>query len=102
MKAAMMLINAMAKSFDASVFHDTYQEKLKAMLDARARTGGAPAPKAKKAAASKSNVIDLMDVLQKSLAANKGGAGKTSKATKTSGSAKRTKTAGSVTRRKAS
>jgi DNA end-binding protein Ku len=72
MKAAMMLIDAMAKQFDAAEFHDKYREELKKMLEARAE--GAPPPKAKKGAPT-SNVVDLMAVLQKSLSATKAGPG---------------------------
>jgi DNA end-binding protein Ku len=68
MKAALMLIDAMAKAFDATELHDTYREKLKKMLDARAE--GEPPPKTK-AKAPRTNVVDLMAVLQKSLAATK-------------------------------
>ena len=87
MKAAMMLIDAMAKKFDPAEFHDEYQEKLKAMLEDRAK--GAPAPKAPKKQAARSNVIDLMDVLQKSLAASKSKrAGSTSSKSRRGGSSK--------------
>ena len=70
MKAAIMLIDAMAKEFDPTEFHDKYREELKKMLEARAE--GAPPPKPKKGA-PKSNVLDLMAVLQKSLSATKAG-----------------------------
>ena len=46
-KAAKMLVDAMAATFDATEFHDRYAEELKAMIAARAK-GAAPAP-AKKA-----------------------------------------------------
>lgn len=69
MKAAMMLIDAMAKPFDAGEFHDTYREELRKMLDARAR-GEAPSSVSAKAPRP-TNVIDLVSVLERSLAANK-------------------------------
>ena len=64
-KAAKMLVDAMAATFDATQFHDKYAEELKAMIAARAK-GIAPAP-AKKAAIRPSNVVDLVSVLQRSL-----------------------------------
>src|SRR5262249_30008328 len=66
MKAARMLIDAMAAKFDASRFHDTYKDEVRAMLEARA--AGAPPPKAVKRAAPKANVVDLVSVLERSLA----------------------------------
>jgi DNA end-binding protein Ku len=66
-KAAKMLVEAMAATFDPAQFHDKYAEELKAMIAARAR-GAAPAP-AKKAEKRPSNVVDLVSVLQRSLAA---------------------------------
>jgi DNA end-binding protein Ku len=71
MKAALMLIDAMAKEFDPTEFHDKYREELKAMLDAKAE--GAPPPKVKSKGAASTNVVDLMAVLQKSLSATKAG-----------------------------
>ena len=64
-KAAKMLVDAMAATFDATQFHDKYAEELKAMIAARAK-GIAPAP-ARKAEKRPSNVVDLVSVLQKSL-----------------------------------
>lgn len=70
MKAAMMLIDAMATTFDPKAFHDTYQEELRAALEERAKGGHVKsAPKPKRAA--KSNVVDLVEVLERSLAAKK-------------------------------
>jgi DNA end-binding protein Ku len=65
-KAAKMLVDAMAATFDATQFHDKYAEELKAMIAARAK--GAPPPPAKKAEKRPSNVVDLVSVLQQSLA----------------------------------
>ncbi len=68
-KAAKMLVDAMAATFDPTQFHDKYAEELKAMIAARAhaKAGAAPAP-AKKAEKRPSNVVDLVSVLQRSLA----------------------------------
>jgi DNA end-binding protein Ku len=69
MKAAMMLIDAMARSFIPGEFHDTYREELKKLLDARAR-GEAPA-QASTRPPQRTNVVDLVSVLERSLAASK-------------------------------
>ena len=67
MKMAKMLIDSMTTEFRAADFKDKYQAELRAMLEARAanqpvaREPGAKAP-------VPTNVIDLLDVLQKSLA----------------------------------
>jgi DNA end-binding protein Ku len=68
MKSAEMLIAAMVQPFDASAYKDDYEEKLHAMLDARARGKGTKhaEPKAPKA----TNVVDLADVLRRSLASH--------------------------------
>jgi DNA end-binding protein Ku len=70
MKAAQMLIDAMSKPFDASEFHDTYKEQLREHLEARAR--GEEEPKSKRGKVPQAtNVVDLMDVLQRSLEQSK-------------------------------
>jgi DNA end-binding protein Ku len=65
MKVAKLLIDTMTDSFDPEAFHDTYREELLAMIEARAAGKEQPAGKPKLRRAS--NVVDLMDVLQKSL-----------------------------------
>ncbi len=72
MKAALMLIDAMAQPFDASAFHDTFHDELRKLLEARAK--GAPLPKGKGKAPRATNVIDLVAVLKKSLAGKPRGA----------------------------
>jgi DNA end-binding protein Ku len=59
----------MARSFIPGEFHDTYREELKKLLDARAR-GEAPA-KASTRPPQRTNVVDLVSVLERSLAASK-------------------------------
>jgi DNA end-binding protein Ku len=66
MKAAEMLINAMAAPFDPSQYKDEYEAKLRATLEARARGEEAKPMKTKPAKAT--NVVDLVEVLQRSLA----------------------------------
>ena len=66
LKAAEMLIGAMEKPFDPSEYKDDYEDKLRAMLEARAR-GEAP-KRAKVQPPRATNVVDLVEVLQRSLA----------------------------------
>ncbi len=82
MAAAQMLIDTMTAKFEPKQFHDKYREELLAMIEARAhhRT---PAKK-QSGKAAPSNVVNLMDVLQASLAETKrhrAAAGKTVKKT---------------------
>ena len=65
MKVAKMLIDTMAATFDPEKFHDKYRDELLAMIEARA--AGKHIPAAKPKAAKATNVVNLMDVLQKSL-----------------------------------
>ena len=69
MKVAKMLIDTMTEAFDASKFKDTYKEQILAMIDARA--AGKETPKAETAAPKASNVVNLMDMLQRSLEQSK-------------------------------
>jgi DNA end-binding protein Ku len=66
MKAAEMLIAAMVERFDPSRYKDDYEVQLRAMLEARAR-GEAP-KRAKTTPAKATNVVDLVEVLKRSLA----------------------------------
>jgi DNA end-binding protein Ku len=70
MKAAMMLIDTMAEKFDPESFHDTYKEKLQTMIEARAR--GKTLPKVKTKTQAPTNVVNIMDVLQRSLNERRG------------------------------
>lgn len=69
MKSAMMLIDAMTTKFDASEFHDRYREQVLALIETRAE--GGELPESPKGRAPKATVIDLADVLQRSLDAAK-------------------------------
>ncbi len=80
MKVAKMLIDTMSEPFDPEKFHDKYREEVMAMIEARA--AGKEIPKAKTKAPARDNVVNLMDVLQRSLEASKrdrGGETKTRK-----------------------
>jgi len=71
MKVAQMLIDTMTQTFDPAEFRDTYREEVMAMIEARAE--GKPQEEAAAPTARRDNVVDLMEVLQRSLAASKGG-----------------------------
>jgi len=65
MKAALMLIDTMSEKFDAASFHDEYKDQLLTMI--RARASGKSLPKVKAKTHEPTNVVNIMDVLQKSL-----------------------------------
>ena len=69
MKVAKMLIDTMTEAFDPEAFKDTYREEMMAMIEARA--AGRDLPKGETKAPVRDNVVNLMDVLQKSLEASK-------------------------------
>jgi DNA end-binding protein Ku len=66
LKVAKLLIDTMtAEKFEPERFHDQYREDVMAMIDARAAGQSVPeAPSKKK---PESNVVNLMDILQRSL-----------------------------------
>ncbi|GAA2150816.1 Ku protein [Kitasatospora kazusensis] len=70
--AARQLIEALSTDWDPEEYHDTYgrqiRELAEAKLTGRETVAAAPAPES-------TNVVDLMDVLQRSLAAADGSAG---------------------------
>jgi len=66
MKAALMLIDTMVDKFDPAAFRDRYRDQVMEMIEARAH--GKALPKSKAKAPQATNVVNLMDVLQKSLA----------------------------------
>jgi DNA end-binding protein Ku len=65
MKAAQMLIGSMTSPFKPAEYRDKYREDVLAMIEDRAK--GKPAKRAAKKVAAPSNVVNLMDVLQRSL-----------------------------------
>ncbi|GAC1491119.1 MAG: Ku protein [Vulcanimicrobiaceae bacterium] len=69
MKVAKMLIDTMTEAFDPEQFKDSYREQMLAMIEARA--AGKELPKGEAKAPVRDNVVNLMDVLQKSLEASK-------------------------------
>jgi DNA end-binding protein Ku len=70
MKVAKLLIDTMTAKWEPEAFHDSYREQVLEMIEARAE--GQAAPKAGKAPVpAATNVVNLMDVLQKSLDATR-------------------------------
>lgn len=65
MKAALMLIDTMTEKFEATSFHDKYKEQVLTMIQARAR--GKALPRTKVKPKEPTNVVNIMDVLQRSL-----------------------------------
>lgn len=96
MKVAKMLIDTMTAEFDPTEFQDTYREQLMAMIEARAH--GKEVPKGKAKAPAATNVVNLMDVLQRSLDQSK----KPARATNAKSKDGESKKAGTKTRRKRS
>ncbi len=72
MKVAKMLIDSMSSErFEPEKFHDQYREEVMAMIEARAAGKTVEGPAAKRPAAT--NVVNLMDVLQRSLEQSRDG-----------------------------
>jgi DNA end-binding protein Ku len=69
MKVAKMLIDTMTSEFEPEKFEDTYRERLLALIEARAKGKAIPHARAKAPAAT--NVVNLMDVLQRSIEQSK-------------------------------
>jgi DNA end-binding protein Ku len=86
MKVAKMLIDTMSAEFDPEQFHDTYKEQLLALIKARA--AGKEIPRIKTKAPAPTNVVNLMDVLQRSLNESKAGNGARGKTAKKNGEKK--------------
>lgn len=69
-KVAKMLIDTMSvEKFEPENFHDKYREDVMAMIEARANGEEVTAPEVERPAAT--NVVNLMDVLQRSLEQSK-------------------------------
>jgi DNA end-binding protein Ku len=66
MKMATMLIDTMSARFQPGDFKDRYRDEVMALIEARAQ--GRAAPRAKGKVRAPTNVLDLADVLQKSVA----------------------------------
>jgi DNA end-binding protein Ku len=69
-KVAKLLIDTMStEKFDPEQFHDKYKEDVLAMIEARANGEEVEAPEVHRPAAT--NVVNLMDVLQRSIEQSK-------------------------------
>jgi DNA end-binding protein Ku len=64
---AKQLVASMSAKWDPEMFHDDYHELLKKVVDEKIHEGGKAAPKSKKSKPA-SKIIDLVSVLQKSIA----------------------------------
>ena len=72
LKVAKLLIDTMSvKAFEPEKFHDDYREAVMAMIDSRVAGEQIATPETKRPAAT--NVVNLMDVLQRSLEQSKRG-----------------------------
>jgi DNA end-binding protein Ku len=72
LKVAKLLIDTMSvEEFEPEKFHDDYKEAVMSMIDARVAGEQVAAPETKRPAAT--NVVNLMDVLQRSLEQSKRG-----------------------------
>jgi DNA end-binding protein Ku len=69
LQLASTLIDQMTGPFDPAKYHDDYREKLRAIIDEKVR-GAEPAPRGE--APTPTKVVDLMKVLQQSLASRGG------------------------------
>jgi DNA end-binding protein Ku len=69
MKMAATLIDTMTEKWDPAAFRDTYREQLVALIEAKAR--GEPMPKGRAKAPARAQVVDLMDVLKRSIESTK-------------------------------
>lgn len=72
MQMAESLIDGMSDKWEPAKYKDEYQEALQAVIDEKIKTGGKTVPGPKTKAKSKSNVVDLISVLQESLSQTKG------------------------------
>jgi DNA end-binding protein Ku len=67
------LIEEMMTDFDATKYKDRYYGDVMALIEEKAKTGVAKAHFAEKKGAVAHDVVDLLDLLKKSVAASKGG-----------------------------
>jgi DNA end-binding protein Ku len=67
LELAHTLIRALAVPFDSARFKDTFEERMRALIEARAAEGLAPAAGSATPEASKTPVVDIMQALKKSL-----------------------------------
>lgn len=68
---ANQLIESMTTVWEPDKFHDEYEEKLKGWIDTQIRTGGKSIKRIKPAARKAPNVVNIEELLQKSLSSRK-------------------------------
>ena len=85
---ALQLVDALSGPWDPTRYHDTYEEKVRELVQAKAE-GQEIAPAEEPPSAT--NVVDLMEVLQGSIERARSGRGKTSPAGQTGSAAKQSK-----------
>ncbi|AJE87065.1 secreted protein [Streptomyces albus] len=73
LRTAVQLVEAMSTAWDPREYHDTYQESVRSLVEAKSR--GESVPKAAEPAES-TNVIDLMDALRASVDSARQGPGR--------------------------
>lgn len=71
MDMAKSLVETMSGEWDPSQFKDEYRDKLIALIEEKVKRGGKEVPSAKVKPKAATNVVDLVAVLQKSLAETK-------------------------------
>jgi DNA end-binding protein Ku len=71
MEMAKSLVETMSGEWNPSDFKDEYRDKLLALIDEKVNSGGKELPAGKVKAKAATNVVDLVAVLQKSLAETK-------------------------------
>ena len=75
MKAALMLIDGMTQKFDATAFHDRYRDELLELVERRAEGTERDLPAHAATKPQIAGVVDLAEVLQRSLEAHAHGVG---------------------------
>ena len=71
MEIARTLVETMSGKWDPSEFKDEYRDKLIELIEEKVARGGKEVPGPKVKAKAPTNVVDLVSVLQKSLAESK-------------------------------
>lgn len=99
LKMALQLIESMTEPWKPEQYTDEYRDALAKVIEAKIEKGGAPAPRTAKHRAP-ANVIDLVSVLQKSIAETSGSSG-SKKTARRKPAAKRATAKKKTTRRKA-
>ena len=73
---AMTLVEQMTEKWDPNRYNDDYRSALMKLIERKVEAGGKELPTEKQRARPATNVIDLVEVLQKSLAGSKAGGAK--------------------------